>query len=266
MTLIPKGLKRSEKNSDTRTPAPQEQTSDSESRQSHVNERAEEESFLAVILRIRQGYDEKFQSQSTTKGSHLLSDAAPKDTLRNSGPLTSTITPSLPNETPVLKPPPQTIVLIQEESADSGGVADLWGGTVSTIGGDADIVERVAPAWLADAILRNTIPPKEIVKVSFVLEPWQNTLPQVSSDGNTRLNANRMLRARKILSYVAERIETPTTTEESDGLRPEEYLELYCHDQLIPPTMTLATIRTHVWNRGGDVLLYYKSNGRRKIS
>lgn len=29
--------------------------------------------------------------------------------------------------------------------------------------------------------------------------------------------------------------------------------------------MTLATIRSHIWRGGGDVLLYYKANGRKKI-
>lgn len=29
--------------------------------------------------------------------------------------------------------------------------------------------------------------------------------------------------------------------------------------------MTLASIRAHVWRGGGDVLLYYKANGRKEI-
>ena len=29
--------------------------------------------------------------------------------------------------------------------------------------------------------------------------------------------------------------------------------------------MTLATLRAHVWKSGTDVLLYYKSNGKKKI-
>lgn len=48
-------------------------------------------------------------------------------------------------------------------------------------------------------------------------------------------------------------------------LRPDEYLELYCNNQLVPPTMTLATIRAHIWKSGGDVVLMYKANGRKKI-
>ena len=29
--------------------------------------------------------------------------------------------------------------------------------------------------------------------------------------------------------------------------------------------MTLASIRAHVWRGGGDVILFYKSNGRKDI-
>ena len=76
-----------------------------------------------------------------------------------------------------------------------------------------------------------------------------------------------MLRARKILAYVAERIEPAQIPGKEDPkpLKPEEYLDLYCNGHLVPPTMTLATIRAHVWSRGGDVMLYYKANGRKQI-
>lgn len=29
--------------------------------------------------------------------------------------------------------------------------------------------------------------------------------------------------------------------------------------------MTLATIRSHLWRGGGDVVLFYKANGRKQI-
>jgi len=29
--------------------------------------------------------------------------------------------------------------------------------------------------------------------------------------------------------------------------------------------MTLATIRTHIWRGGGDVLMFYKSNGQKQL-
>lgn len=88
-----------------------------------------------------------------------------------------------------------------------------------------------------------------------------------------------MLRAKKILAYVAERIEAPppappaaarasTEGEGAEGaaaaaappppepaaeapqeprLKPEEYLELYCQGIRVDPNMTLATLRVHLW-------------------
>ena len=109
---------------------------------------------------------------------------------------------------------------------------------------------------------------KDTVKVSFVLHPYENELPSIASpDGNARLNANRMLRAKKILAYVAERIEQPADPEnpDPDAMRPEEYLELYCQGQKVDVNMTLATLRVHVWRTGGDVVLYYKSNGKKEL-
>ena len=71
------------------------------------------------------------------------------------------------------------------------------------------------------------------MKVSFVLQPWQDQLPSIAGpDGNSRLNANRMLRVKKILAYVAERIEAAPEQPDPEALRPEEYLELYCYDQV----------------------------------
>jgi len=81
-------------------------------------------------------------------------------------------------------------------------------------------------------VVQNQTPLKELVKVSFVLEPYQNLLPIIASDGNSRLNANRMLRARKIMAYVAERIEPQPEKPDPDAMKPEEYLELYCNNQV----------------------------------
>ena len=74
------------------------------------------------------------------------------------------------------------------------------------------------------------------MKVSFVLQPFQDLLPSIAGpDGNSRLNANRMLRVKKILAYVAERIEPAPEKPDPDALRPEEYLELYCYDMVSLP-------------------------------
>ncbi len=35
--------------------------------------------------------------------------------------------------------------------------------------------------------------------------------------------------------------------------------------QLLPITMSLATLRAHVWKGGSDIVLYYKANGRKEM-
>lgn len=82
------------------------------------------------------------------------------------------------------------------------------------------------------------------------------------TNSNARLNANRMLRARKIISYVTDRIDIRGANE-PNALSPEQYIEILCNDQIVPPDMTLATLRAHVWRTGGDVVLYYKGNGKK---
>jgi WD repeat-containing protein 48 len=66
----------------------------------------------------------------------------------------------------------------------------------------------------------------------FFLLPFSLYVTRLMPCRNTRLNANRMLRARKILSYVAERIEPQPEKPDPEALRPEEYLELYCQNQV----------------------------------
>ncbi|KAL2754617.1 hypothetical protein ACRALDRAFT_1063415 [Sodiomyces alcalophilus JCM 7366] len=221
-----------------------EKAEESES-SSSANEKEVEDSFFGVIQRIRNEYDKQL-AENPNK------------------PVETRMTPSLANDTPVLKLPPGTKVIIQEET--SGGSANLYQGTVETVGRDTDMIEQRGPMWLGEVLLQNQTPPKEPVKISFVLKPWENSLPDLSAaDGNNRLNANRMLRVRKILAYVAERIDPPPEEPDPDALKPEEYLELYCNDMLLPNTMTLATLRAHIWKGGSDIMLYYKANGRKEI-
>lgn len=100
---------------------------------SETNEKEVDDSFHGVIQKIQMEYDKQILEDPD----HLLE---------------SLITPSLPNETPVLKPPPMTTVIIQEET--SGGSADLYRGTVGTVGEDASLIEQRAPMWLGDLLLR----------------------------------------------------------------------------------------------------------------
>jgi len=228
---------------------------ESDSRSSKTsNSRVVDDNFLGTVQKIRFAYEDSLNSQlqsQVARDNGLPVAIKPLE-------LPSAITPSLPAETPVLKPPLNTTILIQEDRPEAGGVADLFEGTVGALGELCDAVERAAPMWLGEVLLRNQIPHKDISKISFVLEPWQPDgtgadvdkhipLPSIAADGNNRLNANRMLRAKKILAYVAERIE-PGVEGEKDkegALKPEEYLELWCHNQVSFGSYMLYSLTEH---------------------
>ncbi|KAI0181847.1 WD40 repeat-like protein [Hypoxylon sp. FL1284] len=223
----------------------EEKTEENKSESSSNHEKEIDDNFRGVIQKIQNDYEKQVLE-------------APNNLVETK------VTPALPIDAPVLKLPSGTKVIVQEET--TGGSADLYRGTVMSVGVDADTIEEKAPVWLGEVLLTNAIPQKEPVKVSFVLHPWKDSLPSIATaDGNNRLNANRMLRVKKILAYVAERIESQPEEPEPDALKPEEYLELYCNDQLLPNTMSLATLRAHIWKGGNDVVLYYKANGRKEI-
>lgn len=212
-----------------------EEGTESDSRSSKTsNSRTIEDNFLGTVQKIRISYEDSLQQQIQTQTQHEsgLPVPAPQEFT-----LTSAINSSLPSETPVLKPPLNTIILIQEERPEASGVEDLFEGTVGELGEMCHLVEKAAPMWLGEALLRNQTPAKDVVKISFILEAQQGSgLPGIASDGNNRLNANRMLRAKKVLTYIAERIEPKEELEKEgeDGVRlkPEEYLELSCQNQV----------------------------------
>lgn len=97
-------------------------------------DRVLEDSFFGTIQKIRSGYEEQ-----PTSPLHLVSTG---------------MNPALPNETPLLQLPPSTTVIIQEDRPDSGGVADLYRGTVGSLGQDADQIEEYGPMWLGELLLR----------------------------------------------------------------------------------------------------------------
>lgn len=147
------------------------------------NSRVVDDNFLGCLQKIRFGYEDDVQAQMQRQSAR---DAA-GGVLGEAGDLElqAKIAPSLPNDTPVLKPPPNTVVLIQEDRPEAGGVADLFEGKVDGLGKAADLIEKAAPMWLGEVLLRNQMPIKDIVKISFVLEPMQGPgqLPSIAADG-----------------------------------------------------------------------------------
>ena len=100
------------------------------------------------------------------------------------------------------------------------------------------------------------------------LLPNESTIHTDSTNPRTEhLNANRMLRARKMATYVAEKLEPPDPNVEPDpdAMRADAYIDLLCNNQLLAPKTTLAWMKSHIWRGGGEMVIQYKANGQKRI-
>ncbi|KAG0023247.1 hypothetical protein BGZ80_009982 [Entomortierella chlamydospora] len=247
-------------------------------------------------------------------------------------------TPPTHMDCPTVEIPPHIPVIISEQSREASSSVDLYRGSVGSLGHDYVPIVQVIPTWLLEVLLKNMIPVKETPKVSFILRPHHDQEAAVAAGlnrlgelpgGTPRLTAPRMLRTRKVIGHVMEKLGLappkhiptssdtpqqddsqagvngastsnlnlvqPNNTSSSDNgseptglavseapqekdatqskpkeeeeeeeymrqedLRPENWLEILCNDQVLLPTTTLATIRTHYWKTGGDVVLTYR--------
>ncbi|KAF9357749.1 hypothetical protein BGX26_003145 [Mortierella sp. AD094] len=292
-------------------------------------------------------------------------------------------TPPTHMDCPTVGIPPHIPVIISEQSREASSSVDLYRGSVGSLGQDYVPLVQVIPTWLLEVLLKNMIPVKETPKVSFILRPHHDQEATVAAPpagpglnrlgelpgGTPRLTAPRMLRTRKVIGHVVEKLgltppkripgtfvttsdtpqqddsqaganvrvpleeshsgngaptSYPTRThsvatqsessrpgtsdptlvppinssnngngseptdpaasgapqeapQEADApqskpkeeeeeeeymrqetLRPENWLEILCNDQVLSPTTTLATIRTHYWKAGSDVVLTYR--------
>lgn len=76
-------------------------------------------------------------------------------------------TPAL--EAPPLQLPPETAVMISEETPDAGGWTGIYTSVVSTLQDDLESFEMAAPIWLLELLLLNKAPPVPQTKLSFVV-------------------------------------------------------------------------------------------------
>ncbi|KAL0135275.1 WD domain-containing protein [Mucor lusitanicus] len=148
-------------------------------------------------------------------------------------------TPPHLEDFPPLEIPSSTMIIVAEESAEASTGIDCI---------DASTIIDVAPSWLLSYLLYNKTPPKETVKLTFVLKPATGSnLDELPGGPNNRLLANRVLRVRKLIQYISEKLSV------EDGS-----LELLCGDTVLTPTMTLAAIKQHILKTSGDIPLCYR--------
>lgn len=131
---------------EVKPPAADEKAEESD-KSEEKEERVIEDNLLGTIQRVRYGYEETLHDVSLQ-------------------PLLPGINPSSRNETPLLELPLHTTIIIQEDRPDSGGVTDLYRGTVRSVGHDADLVERAGPMWLGDLLLQVEDLPRSVATIS----------------------------------------------------------------------------------------------------
>ncbi|KAH6574117.1 hypothetical protein BASA62_002601 [Batrachochytrium salamandrivorans] len=165
-------------------------------------------------------------------------------------------------------PPLVPIIISYEESPEASSYMDVFRGVSGNLG-SAKCVEDldvVIPPWLYEWVVMRKPLQHEPAKISFLLSPHPNSkLPEMPA-GNNRLTANRMLRVKKVMGYVSEKlgieIEPVWQDTLNQGTLSESAirLDIYCNDKVIPPRTSLATIKHHVWKLGGDIPLMYKES------
>ncbi|KAF2857343.1 WD40 repeat-like protein, partial [Piedraia hortae CBS 480.64] len=220
---------------------------DTSSRSSNGSDSPFPDRLSSLLKSLRSTYEESLHSQ-------LQSQAAYSNGLPGPSPVPLNLPTEFKSPAPLLcaEIPEGTTVLIQEHRPDAGSVADVFEGAVGRLDSLCGEVERAAPRWLGDLLLRDAVPIKETVKVAFVVEPCEGSgLPRLEGE---RLSAHRMVRARRVVRYLAERVLPPRE-------RVGDVLELWCKGQRVEPKMTLASIRAHVWRDGGDVVFGYRRIG-----
>eukprot|EP00698_Gefionella_okellyi_P025498 TRINITY_DN9365_c0_g1_i1.p1 TRINITY_DN9365_c0_g1~~TRINITY_DN9365_c0_g1_i1.p1 ORF type:complete len:689 (+),score=148.96 TRINITY_DN9365_c0_g1_i1:86-2152(+) len=148
------------------------------------------------------------------------------------------------------------------------------------------------PSWVTEWVLHNRSQAPEQPKISFTLLPASTSkLPELPQ-GHGKLNAPRILRVTRVIIYTQGKLEQffaskeakehPPPKEGSPGVAgggdasqspaataaaaaaaaafASDPIEIVIgeNEQLLPVTMSLATIRAFMWKGGGDVVLKYR--------
>ena len=113
-------------------------------------------------------------------------------------------------ETPYLEIPQHTAVFLSmEETAEVSTFLDTYRGTVGGMSDPQEIghLEDRLPSWMYDWIVEQKPPSRDPAKMSFILQPAEGSnLPELPNN-TSRLSANRMLRVRKLLAYVVDKLD-----------------------------------------------------------
>ncbi|KAG0569341.1 hypothetical protein M758_6G079300 [Ceratodon purpureus] len=200
------------------------------------------------------------------------------DTLHEPNPQQTRVLPSFEFST---ESPPSIIT--------EGSQGGPWRKKATELDGTED--EKELPWWCIDCVLHGRLSQRENAKCSFYLHPYEGQTITVLTQG--KLSAPRILRIHKVKNYVLEKLILERPLEESGpesnasagqpghplaggnangkgatAFRPgskgwpqgtKPVVEILCNDQVLPPEMSLATVRAYVWKKPEDLYLHYRT-------
>ncbi|KAI9136835.1 WD40-repeat-containing domain protein [Paraphysoderma sedebokerense] len=180
--------------------------------------------------------NKKISSETRSDNEHSNKDPPSMSVTQSQASLTHTPLPSHPQEMPAtsagmmpssnavshaLSSPPQppahsplppfpmprnTTMEISEESPEASTSINLYTGTLSSLSQDHEFIRNILPHWALDLILYDRSMNKEPVKFGFSLLPMKDSGLKELPNGNYRLSANRLIRLRKLISYVSDKL------------------------------------------------------------
>ncbi|KAF9003076.1 hypothetical protein BDQ17DRAFT_1306080 [Cyathus striatus] len=199
--------------------------------------------------------------------------------------LATPFAPASSSEAPHVSLPPNTVIIIGEESFPS--YTTLYRGSTSLTQYDTTKLEEAMPLWLLEYLLLNKLPPlAQVAKLSFILLPWKGVpdgevLPELLNTQQSKLTASRYLRVRKLVAHVQEKLDKPSPTPSASRTpsirssvdanhhlsgtgsnthrtRPEDAYEILCNEALLPLDMNIAAVRQYVWRQGTELVMHYR--------
>lgn len=105
------------------------------------------------------------------------------------------------------------------------------------------------PTWVIDLVRDNRTPPRSAEKMAFSLHPAEES--KLFPLQTTALNAPKVLRIRKVASYICDHLPGDCEVDEGD-------IEILCNGQVVPPRMSLATVSHFRWKGPEDLKLQYR--------
>ncbi|KAJ7504339.1 hypothetical protein B0H11DRAFT_1981747 [Mycena galericulata] len=222
---------------------------------------------LKSFGKLKRAADVATPALPTTVEVPIVEESAPEPVTKTplqlllAGPLN----PPPSSEAPTLGLSPHILLLIEEEAAQ--GFTTIYRGTVGSTATDMHVLEDSMPMWLAEYLLLHRMPstPPQI-KLSFVLLPWvgkdgEEPLPELLNTTQSKLTASRLLRVRKLVLHVQEKLEK-IDPPRADAPRPraEDLYEILCNDVVLPLDMSIAAVRQYVWRQSTELTMCYRRN------